>query len=62
MTEEQQKMLTPSQRELIWEAGKLVKQAFSKDNMGLTFNLSQKHDNINFNIKYSDILYDKPTK
>jgi hypothetical protein len=51
---------TKEQEELIRQAGKLLKKAFPKENMQFCFNLTTKHDNINYNMdgtwKQSGIL------
>jgi hypothetical protein len=42
--------LSEQQEELIKQAGKLIKKAFPGENMQFCFNLTTKHDNINFNM------------
>lgn len=42
--------LTKDQDELIVKAGKLLKEAFPQQNMQFCFNLTTKHDNVNFNM------------
>jgi len=48
--------VTEEQKQAIIEAGAILKKAFFKDNMQICFNLTQKHDNVNYNIKKSGIL------
>lgn len=48
--------LSEKQENLVKQAGKLLKEAFPGDNLQFCFNLTTKHDNINFNIKASGIL------
>lgn len=38
------------------DAGKLLKVVWPKQNLQICFNLSGKHDNVNYNIKESGIL------
>lgn len=51
---------TKEQDKLIAEAGLLMKKAFPECNGQFCFNMSKKHDNVNFNItgdwKFSGIL------
>ena len=52
--------LTKEQEKLVRQAGKTLKEAFPKENMQFCFNLTTKHDNVNFNMdgkwKQSGIL------
>ena len=53
-------LLNPEQTELIREAGLLLKKAFPKESLQFCFNLSEKYDNVNYNVKQSDIIKSKP--
>ena len=46
-------LITEEQRVLMREANKKLKQAFPADGIQVIFNLSPKHDNMNYNIKAS---------
>ena len=46
-------LLTDEQQELMREAHKNLKQAFPKEGIQVAFNLSPKHENMNYNIKAS---------
>jgi len=48
--------LSEKQKELVKQSGKLLKEAFPGENMQFCFNLTTKHDNVNFNVKASGIL------
>jgi hypothetical protein len=39
------------QEDLIVRAGMLIKEAFPKQNLQFNFNLSQKHETVNYNIE-----------
>ena len=52
--------MTKEQEQLIVEAHSKIKQAFPDSSLQFSFNLSKKHDNVNYNIKESGIL--KPAK
>ncbi len=52
-------ILTPEQEELICKAGRLLKKALPNENLQFCFNLSEKHDNVNYNIKQSGIISPK---
>ena len=49
-------LLSDNQIQLIREAGLLLKKAFPKENLQFCFNLSEKYDNVNYNVKQSDII------
>ena len=51
--------LNDDQKKLICEAGQLLKRAFPKENLQFCFNLAEKHDNVNYNIKQSGIINPK---
>ena len=57
---------TVEQENLIIRAGLLIKEAFPKQNLRFSFNLSEKHNNTNFNLegdwKISGIVSPKPKK
>ena len=46
-------LIDDKQTELMREAHKKLKQAFPADGIQVVFNLSPKHDNMNYNIKAS---------
>ena len=50
MTDE---LITEKQRSLMREAYKKLKEAFPRDGIQISFNLSPKHTNMNYNIKAS---------
>jgi len=50
-----EKLLSDRQLNLMREAHKKLVEAFPDDNMGIQFNLSCKHDTMNYNIKASGI-------
>ena len=52
-------LLNDSQIKLIREAGLLLKRAFPNENLQFCFNLSEKYDNVNYNVKQSDIIKTK---
>ncbi len=49
-------LLNGEQIELITQAGLLLKKAFPKESLQFCFNLSEKHDNVNYNVKQSGII------
>ena len=48
--------MSPEKQKALIEANKLLKAKWPDGNLQISFNLSQKHSNVNFNIKESGIL------
>ncbi len=48
-------LVSDKQRVLMREAFKKLKEAFPKEGLQVCFNLSPKHDSMNYNIKVSGI-------
>lgn len=46
-------LISDEQRALMRQAHKSLKKAFPKDGIQVAFNLSPKHENMNYNIKAS---------
>jgi len=54
-------LITKEQEDLIRDAGKKLKEAFPTSNLQFCFNLTQKHSNVNYNIKSSGIVNESRT-
>ncbi len=52
-------ILNKHQEGLIIEAGLLLKEALPHENLQFCFNLSEKHGNVNYNVKQSGIINPK---
>ena len=48
--------MSPEKQKALIEANKLLKKEWPAENLQISFNLAQKHSNVNFNIKESGIL------
>ena len=48
--------MSPDKKKALAEANKILKDVWPKDNLQICFNLSQKHNNVNYNIKESGII------
>ena len=49
-------LLDDNQKELVHQAGLLLKRAFPKESLQFCFNLTDKYDNVNYNVKQSGII------
>jgi len=48
--------MSPQQKKALINANKLLKAAWPKDNLQISFNLAKTHNNVNYNTKQSGII------